>query len=317
MPIDFACPHCGQTIRVPDESAGRSGSCPRCQQPVTVPLSAGPGASAGPPVLSSVPEYAPPAKSSAAPIVAIVLASVVGVVLVIGVILALLLIPAIQAAREAARQAQCMNHLKMIGLAFHNYHSTWKCFPPAYTTDKDGKPMHSWRALILPYMEQRALYEQIRLDEPWDSPHNRALASQMPPEYRCPSDSASTGTQTSYAVIVGLEASLRDPGPVFEAGHPPRMPDILDGTSNTLLVVEVAGAGIDWMEPRDLDFAKMTYAINDGSARGIQSGHPGRACVLFCDGSVRPLSQTIDPELLKALITCEGQEVVEQFSLEP
>ena len=317
MAIDFSCPHCGQAIRVSDESAGRSGRCPKCQQPVTIPSPGEPAASAPPPIHLSPPGYAPPAKSSAVPVVVIVLVAVFGVMVVCGGILAALLIPAIQAARESARQAQCMNHLKMIGLAFHNYHDTWKCFPPAYIADANGKPMHSWRVLILPYMEQRALYEQYRFDEPWDSPHNRALAGRMPPQYRCPSDSANPGTQTSYAVIVHPKADFGGPTPTFLADRSTRMRDIVDGTSNTVLVVEVAGAGIDWMEPRDLDSTQMSYGINDGSGRGIQCGHPGRACVLFCDGSVNRVSQTVDPEVLKGLVSRDGQEVVGRYSLGP
>ena len=59
-------------------------------------------------------------------------------------------------------------------------------FPPAYTTSKDGKPLLSWRVLILPYLEQEALYKEFHLDEPWDSPHNRTLIARMPAVYRCP-----------------------------------------------------------------------------------------------------------------------------------
>src|SRR5437588_6801844 len=99
-----------------------------------------------------------------------------------------LLLPAVQAAREAARRAQCTNNLKQIGLAMHNYHSSNNCFPPAFTTDRDGKPLLSWRVLLLPYLECSSLYANFHLDEPWDSPHNRPLVNQMPSVFACPSD---------------------------------------------------------------------------------------------------------------------------------
>src|ERR1700676_3675353 len=109
------------------------------------------------------------------------------VIAIIAVLIALLL-PAVQAAREAARRAQCVNNLKQIGLAMHNYHSTYDCFPPAVTADDQGRPLLSWRVLILPYLEEAPLYAQFHLDEPWDSPHNLPLASKMPRVYTCPSD---------------------------------------------------------------------------------------------------------------------------------
>ncbi len=75
--------------------------------------------------------------------------------------------------RENAARSQCTNNLQQIGLAMHNYHDRHKTFPPAYTVDKAGKPLLSWRVLILPYLDQEALYKEFHLDDPWDSVHNR------------------------------------------------------------------------------------------------------------------------------------------------
>src|ERR1700731_3796855 len=110
------------------------------------------------------------------------------VIAIIGVLIALLL-PAVQSAREAARRAQCTNNLKQIGLAFHNYHSANNAFPRAAITDKQGKPVLSWRVAILPYIEQQELYKKFKRDEPWDSPHNKALLKEVPTTYVCPSRS--------------------------------------------------------------------------------------------------------------------------------
>ena len=93
-----------------------------------------------------------------------------------GGIMAVLLIPAVSSAREAARRMQCSNNLKQIALALHNYHSAYGTLPPAYTIDVDGNRLHSWRTLILPYMEQDALYQQIDFSKPWDDPANAFLA---------------------------------------------------------------------------------------------------------------------------------------------
>jgi len=77
-----------------------------------------------------------------------------------------------------ARKAK--TNLKQIALAMHNYHDTYGTFPPHAIYSKDGKPLLSWRVMILPYIEQNNLYQQFHLDEPWDSEHNQKLMQQMP-----------------------------------------------------------------------------------------------------------------------------------------
>ncbi len=90
-----------------------------------------------------------------------------------------------------------MNNLKQIGLAMHNYESTFGTFPPAYIADKaTGKPLLSWRVAILPFLEQDALYKQFHLDEPWDSAHNKTLIARMPPVYRSPGRRRQAGNDT-------------------------------------------------------------------------------------------------------------------------
>ena len=91
------------------------------------------------------------------------------VLLVALVIIVALLFPAAQAARAAAQRMTCCGHMSQLTLAFLVYHEVHGSFPPAYTVDENGKPLHSWRVLILPFIEQKALYDKIRLDEPWDS----------------------------------------------------------------------------------------------------------------------------------------------------
>jgi len=294
MPILFTCPHCGAETNVADEYAGQSGPCASCGKTITVPYP------------STGPAYRPQKKSKTGPVVIIgVLGAALMVFLVCGGILAALMLPAVQAAREAARRVSCINNMKQIGLALHNYHDQYKCFPPAYVTDEDGKPLYSWRVLLLPYLEGDWLYQQINLDEPWDSPNNLALADLMPQTYRCPSASNANPAETSYVMIVG-------PGTVSDGPKTTSFRAITDGSSNTLLVVEEANSGINWMEPRDLDATTITYSINDGSPEGIRSDHPGGANVLFCDGSVRFLSDMTSPSDLKSMTTIAGGEAMTQ-----
>ena len=283
MPIQFTCPHCGSETNVADEFAGQTGPCAKCGKTVTVPRAAAP------------PGYAAAAKrSSGVPIVAVL--AVVGVVLfVCGGILLALLLPAVGAAREAARRVQCQNNLKQISLALLNYESTYGCFPPACITDDNGRPMHSWRVLILPYLEREDLYRQYDFDEPWDSPKNRMVTDAVISLYHCPSVPQTPGTETNYVMIVGPETVAFENSAVG-------MTEIVDGLSNTIMLVETADSGIGWAEPRDLSADDLSMQINDGSGEGIRSYHPGGVNASFCDGSVHFLSDSLDREALRRMI---------------
>jgi prepilin-type processing-associated H-X9-DG protein len=185
----------------------------------------------------------------------------------------LMLLPAVQAAREAARRAQCTNNLKQIGLAMHNFHDQRGRFPAAAITDKQGQPLLSWRVALLPYLEQQALYRQFHLDEPWDSPHNKALAAQMPAVYACPSNPTGPGN-TIYQVIVGPNLLFTGAAKGVSLG------DISRGTSSTVMVVEASQA-VPWTAPQDLS---EDSPAPDG---GAGSKHPGGYNTLMADGSVR------------------------------
>lgn len=216
-----------------------------------------------------------------------------------GLVLPALLLPAVQQAREAARRTQCKNNLKQIGLALHNYHDTFKAFPPAVIADESGKPMHSWRVLILPYIDQAPLYAQYNFSEPWDGPNNSRLLASMPPVYACPSHPGGPGnTSTAYAGVFGEQC-------VFQGTTPVGIMDITDGTSNTIMVGEATQANIPWMKPQDID---ITAHPALGDRDGFSSYHTGGVNVLMCDGAVQFLAQSINPQTLKALFTRNGGE---------
>src|SRR5262249_10862652 len=155
-------------------------------------------------------------------------------------------------------------------------------FPPAYLADASGKPMHSWRVLILPFIDQQALYREYNFSEPWDGPNNSRLLTRMPPVYACVSDPHSGTTNTAYAAVFGQQC-------VFRGFEPVKIMDITDGASNTLLVAEASKAGIPWMKPEDIDIAKHP-SIGDDS--GFSSYHIGGINALMCDGAVRYIPQS-------------------------
>jgi prepilin-type processing-associated H-X9-DG protein len=168
----------------------------------------------------------------------------------IGLLLLPALLPAVSCVRESARRAQCCNNLKNISLALFNYESTYNCFPPAYVADKNGRPMHSWRVLILPYLEHRDLYRQYDFNEPWSSPNNRKLVNQRLSLYQCPSDDSYWHTEgsisTNYVAVVGVNAAWRQ-------GKSVSLEDFSESQrASTVAVIDIANSGILWTEPQDL-----------------------------------------------------------------
>src|SRR5262249_3525398 len=142
-----------------------------------------------------------------------------------------IILSSVQAVRELATRARDANNLKQIGLAMHNYHDANGAFPPAALYDKDGKALLSWRGLLLPYVEKDNLYQQFKVDEPWDSPHNKKLLARMPPVYKHPNVKKTSPGGTFYQVAVGK-------GTIFDGKRGLRITDITDGTSNTIMVAE-------------------------------------------------------------------------------
>lgn len=214
--------------------------------------------------------------------------------------LANIVLPWMRESRTAARQMQARNSLKQIGLALHNYHDKHNCFPPAVVLGPDGKTPHSWRVELLPFLGAEALYKQYRQDEPWDSPHNKALLARIPAVYRSPLTASDT-TDTAYFVMTGPNTAFREKP--SQKGIPIR--EITDGTSNTIAVVE-AKRSIPWTKPEDIP-ADFTQPLPLG---GYQ---PKGFLALLCDGSVRLISQDIDKTLLRSLLTRNGGEVIGEF----
>lgn len=210
-----------------------------------------------------------------------------------------LLLPAIQAAREASRRMSCANNLKEIGLALHNYQSIYGSLPPAYTVDDQGRPLHSWRTLILPQLNQEALYSQIDLTKPWDDPANAAVAQAVVPTYACPSTVVDPQLTTYVAVV--------DPGGLMSGPTASSLDDVPDGMFATLLVAETdSGNAVPWMSPQDIDLATF---LETGTRRDA-GGHFGGAHILTADGAVQFVTDTMAAEIREALVLKEdGVEV--------
>ena len=238
------------------------------------------------------------------------------------------LVPMVQAARTAHGRTQSGNNLKQIALAMHNYHDVHTHFPPQAIRSKEGKPLLSWRVAILPYLEAGNLYEQFHLDEPWDSEHNKALIAKMPATYASPAlsealkakgmttyiaplsrkppamfkSAANAPKQDGSATEVSVEearAAERQPGEaktapvgeemIFDDPSGAKMQRIVDGTSNTIMVLEAnPKSAVIWTKPDDLVIDQKKPLVN-------LAGQPNAGFnASFADGSVRFISESVD-----------------------
>lgn len=239
------------------------------------------------------------------------------VITIIGILIALLL-PAVQAAREAARRMQCTNNLKQIGLAMHAYHGALRSFPPGAVRVPTG---YTWYTCILPYIEQRPLYDQLAPDGgPIPSATDGTSIMTRLGIYRCPSDSGKPVNEHygSYPTANYVVSGTMFSAPGNSMGWPlcVRISAITDGLSNTFLASErglferstggiwsgrVTTAGsFKFYTTRPINTPFIgTVSVNPATDTAwsrftVTSRHPGGASFVFCDGSVHFISESIE-----------------------
>lgn len=235
-----------------------------------------------------------------------------GVIALLGIVFWLML-PRVTSGPASPRTI-CRNNLKFIGLAMQQYHKTYGSLPPAYIPDAHGQPKHSWRVLLLPFLEEQALYDAYDLSEPWNGPNNVKLADElakswgkdgqpaMPYHFACPSSPQQGKTTTDYVAIVGERFA-------FDRAEPRKFGDFRDDLTTTILIVEVSNSGISWMEPRDL---RLDQIVDGRNQRLISmSRHTSGFNALFCNGEVRFLPTDIRAATFEAMLTTDGDETID------
>ncbi|HEX6963403.1 MAG TPA: DUF1559 domain-containing protein, partial [Lacipirellula sp.] len=184
----------------------------------------------------------------------------------------LLLAPAVATARNSALRNKCILNIKQIMLALESYRSDNGAYPPAYIADAEGRPMHSWRVLILPYIDERELYEAYNFDEPWDGPNNRKLWGRMPNIYECPEVKACRqagcppcadrpADVASYVAVVGE-------GTAWPGGRGRKTAELVDPSAETLVVLEYCGGTQPWTAPVDLSLREALALFESGPVVG-------------------------------------------------
>ena len=196
------------------------------------------------------------------------------VAVVVGLVIVGLLAGGRRCAREAGRRIACSQNMQRIGKALHAYHDEHGALPPACLRDAEGKPLHGWRTLLLPYLGEQDLFATIDLSKPWDDPANAAARKRMPICFQCPSAHAEMG-QTVYLAVVSPQGCFRADGQV-------RL-DEVTMPSRTLLVAEFPWPrAVHWMAPEDADeelFARLEPAA-EKSGQHVN----GILTMLFADG---------------------------------
>jgi hypothetical protein len=211
--------------------------------------------------------------------------------------------------RDGEGWAESAASLKQIGQALLSYHEANGKLPPTVARDQDGRPLYSWRVLLLPYLEEGPLYNRFKLDEPWDGPHNKALLEKTPRCYQRMLGGDDAPGLTRYQVFVGPGTAFEQDGLTWD--------DFPDGPANTILVVE-AGQPVPWTKPADLPYDPEKALPPLGSVYAkpyhflcYEVGRtPGfNAC--FADGATRFLSGKTDEKVVRSLITRNGGEKVD------
>jgi prepilin-type processing-associated H-X9-DG protein/prepilin-type N-terminal cleavage/methylation domain-containing protein len=263
-----------------------------------------------------------PSRSPQAALRGFTLVELLVVIATIGILIALLL-PAIQMARESARRTSCLNNLRQMGVGLHLYHDELGSFPPGGIEPRSwqfpqGRQL-AWSLLLLPYVEQQDLYEQVDCGKAFDSPENAEAAATILPVYICPSVPQGYQLRSGrgpccYGGIYGerITSPNSPPKGTMLYDHAISIVDIRDGTSSTLIISEDSNfADGQWINARNV--FDQAFGINQAPAfeNDIRSKHPGGANALFCDGSARFLDESMDLETLAALCTRAGGEAVQ------
>ncbi len=223
------------------------------------------------------------------------------------------LVPAVEQAREAARTSSCRCRFCSIILDAHNQAAKRDRRFPGPATQTADQPPRSWRPEGLGSWDEFDRRNRYRDNEPWNSPHNIEVGARLPRMFDCPTRPAievlpGKVPPTAHAMITGPHA--------YGTADGRKIDDFPDGLGQTIAFAEAAGRRIPWTEPRDVELDDHAISVNQPgrepgtSSSMLSSHHPGRAIVVFADGSSRSISEKIDPNVLRALLTADGGETI-------
>lgn len=199
--------------------------------------------------------------------------------------------------RETGRTAICDHHLAVLGVLFRSYYDRHGHFPPAYVADEQGRPIHSWRILLMETAGD-PIFNDYNFNEPWNGPNNSKLLKHMPDFYSCPNDENKNESSifTNYVVITG-------PGTLFPGTETTSAEEVPNDISQTIMVAEIAGEQIPWLAPWDLEVSSMSFHLNDTSKPSISSNDIRGPGVVFGNGLRGRFTKSPPPWYIKSSVT--------------
>jgi type II secretory pathway pseudopilin PulG len=302
--FDFTCPYCHLKTRIDDRFAGRAGPCAGCGKEVEIPNR---GSTQTATAHNPIQTHADARRErSRAKLKILLIRLGIGCIaaMIIGIVSLILIRPAIDRAIQLQKQTLCLSNLQQIARALDTYYDEHGSYPTPTVVNARGKPLYSWRVLILPQLGYQSLYDQFALDQTWDSPGNFALTSSMPRVFASPgSVDAITLHETNYVLLVGT-------GTLFPSSGPLDPDKISDDPSETILLCETGNAGNYWTEPRDIN-AGSGVSLGNRPMQSIGGNHAGSANAITVDGTPLRLPSTLSQALLDAMISPNGNESIE------
>lgn len=264
--------------------------------------------------------------------------TLVELLVVVAVVAALvaLLLPAVQSAREAARRTSCMNNLRGIGCAIYGHESARRTFPVGCLecTTRAPRKQIAWNAFILPFAEEPGVAAAFDFAFSYRSSQNRVAAGHVVRMFLCPSTTRTRRTgpttgdrnrngrwdagdglaYTDYGGMFGVGHAVPQPLPehagVMQYERPTAAKQVTDGLSHTALIAECTGRDAsyqsEWANGQNIFDQWHTNGINVTQNNEIWSDHPGMAGMVFCDGHVEFVHESVEQAVLLAMLTRAG-----------
>ena len=295
MPYLFTCPHCETRTQVDDRYSGQSGQCVSCGTAIQLP-------EFGNRITAGISGNSRRRNNT----LRWIAGAIVSVIIMACLLFAIVRVggQSVTQMTSSRDQSLSVRNLQRIAEALNAYAADHGNYPPVATTDPSGKLLQSWRVLILPYLGEEDLYNEIDVKLGWDDPVNAVVLRQMPAVYRHP-NSAAQGlyNQSAYYLVTG-------PGTLFPKSGALGPADIVDDPTQTILVIEAKPNSVSgsWAEPGDVDFSTLQGIIGGNPNTEVGGLFEDGVAMVTIDGRGHFLNSSTDPLILRSLITPRGGE---------